>query len=74
MSDDAPVGEGVIGERAALDQARDQAAVAAPPVTPAAGDGTLRLEVLRIAAYHNDEPDAVTARADTYLDWIQNHG
>lgn len=75
MTSDAPTGNGIIGDQQAAAQAQDAAAAAARVPTPASTTGgTLALEALKVAATTNDTPEATTARADTYLDWLKENG
>jgi hypothetical protein len=78
MSDATPDAQsgGILANQAAAAESKDQGVLdlPVPIVTEPDAGGTLALEALKVAAYHNDEPDAVTARADTYLDWLKQHG
>jgi hypothetical protein len=69
---------GVIVDQAVVEDARAAAAreqaLGDTPVTEPEVDGTLALEALKVAAYTNDTPDATTARARIYLDWLKENG
>lgn len=78
MSDaEQDTGSGIIGAQQATADARARERLDAQseePVTAPEEQGTLAIEALKVAAYHNDEPDAVTQRAGIYLDWLKKNG